>query len=93
MPPTRTHWSDARPTSRLTREEELAEERLAFTDRIIGLEQQIRELQDSPAGTPSETVAIERNYASLQSSMTWRVGRIAMLPVRVLRAVKRRVLR
>lgn len=76
-----------------TAEQVLAEERLAFTDRIIGLEQQVRELQQTPLATPSEAVAMESSYALLTSTTTWRVGRVVMLPVRVLRAVQRRVIR
>lgn len=87
-----SNWADDRPESRLTTEESLAEERLAFTDRIIGLEQQVHELQANSLVSPSEAAAIEVNYANLQSSATWRVGRLAMLPVRVLRHLKRRVL-
>jgi hypothetical protein len=87
-----SNWADSRPQTRLTTEQALAEERLAFTDRIIGLEQQVRELQAASVLTPSEAAAIEVNYANLQSSLTWRVGRLAMLPVRVLRYAKRRVL-
>ena len=70
----------------------LAEERLAFTDRIIGLEQQVRELQAPSRLSPSETVAVEANLANMKASLTWRAGRVVTLPVRVLRYVKRRFL-
>jgi hypothetical protein len=73
-------------------EAELAEERLAFADRIIGLEEQVRELQAASRLNPSETVAIEANLAGIKSSLTWRAGRVVTLPIRVLRVVKRRVL-
>jgi hypothetical protein len=73
-------------------EAELAEERLAFVDRIIGLEEQVRELQAASRLTPTETVAVESRLAVMQSSLTWRAGRVVTLPVRVLRVVKRRVL-
>jgi hypothetical protein len=73
-------------------EAELAEERLAFADRIIGLEEQVRELQAASRLTPTETVAVESRLAVMQSSLTWRAGRVVTLPVRVLRVVKRRVL-
>ena len=87
-----TRWSDARPDVRVSPEAVLAEDRLAFTDRIIGLEQQVKELQAASLLTPSETVAIEANYAGMRSSLTWRAGRVVTLPVRVLRYIKRRVL-
>ncbi len=78
---------------RVSPEALLAEERLAFTDRIIGLEQQVKELQAARRLSPSETVAVEANLANVKASLTWRVGLIVMLPVRVLRYVKRRILR
>ena len=77
---------------RVSPEALLAEERLAFTDRIIGLEQQVKELQAVSRLSPSETVAVEANLASVKSSLTWRAGRVVTLPVRVLRYVKRRFL-
>jgi len=73
-------------------EAELAEDRLAFIDRIIGLEQQVKELQAASLLSPSETVAVEANLAGMKASLTWRAGRVITLPVRVLRHVKRRVL-
>ena len=76
----------------MSAEAQLAEDRLAFTDRIIGLEQQVRELQAASLLSPSESVAVEANLAGMKSSLTWRAGRVVMLPVRVLRLVKRRVL-
>jgi hypothetical protein len=84
-------WSE-RPDVRVSPEAVLAEERLAFTDRIIGLEQQVKELQAASRLSPSEMVAAEANLAGMTSSLTWRAGRIVTLPVRVLRYVKRRVL-
>ncbi|MRG60543.1 hypothetical protein GE115_11800 [Agromyces sp. CFH 90414] len=78
---------------RPTREQLLAEERLAFTDRIIGLEEQVKELRRESISGPSEAVAVESNLAALQSSTTWKVGRVVMLPMRALRVIKRRVLR
>ena len=88
-----TRWSDTRPDSLVSPEALLAEDRLAFTDRIIGLEEQVHELQATSRLTPSEMAAVEANLARIKSSLTWRVGRVVMLPVRVLRVVKRRVLR
>jgi hypothetical protein len=85
-------WSDSRPGAVVNAEAQLAEDRLAFTDRIIGLEQQVRELQAASLLSPSEAVAVEANLAGMKSSLTWRAGRIVTLPVRVLRHVKRRVL-
>ncbi|MET0734974.1 MAG: hypothetical protein ABWY55_04930 [Microbacterium sp.] len=76
----------------MSAEAELAEDRLAFTDRIIGLEQQVRELQAASLLSPSESVAVEANLAGMKSSLTWRAGRVVTLPLRVLRYVKRRVL-
>ena len=76
----------------MSAEAQLAEDRLAFIDRIIGLEQQVRELQAASLLSPSEAVAVEANLAGMKSSLTWRAGRIVTLPVRVLRHVKRRVL-
>ena len=87
-----TRWPDSRPDARVTSEAELMEERLAFTDRIIGLEEQVRELQAASRLSPSEQVAIDAKLAVMQSSLTWRAGRVMTLPVRVLRVVKRRVL-
>jgi len=84
-------WPDAVPGSRLSHEESLAEERLAFTDRVIGLEQQLKELRQESLANPSETVAIEVKYA-VHSSLGQRIGRVGRLPRRVLRRVKRRVL-
>lgn len=88
-----TRWPDERPDALVSREAVLAEERLAFTDRIIGLEQQVKELQAANRLSPSETFAVEANLAGIKSSLTWRAGRVVTLPVRVLRYVKRRVLR
>ena len=85
-------WSATRPDARVSREAELAEERLAFTDRIIGLEQQVKELQAASLLSPSEAMAVEAKLAGMTSSLTWRAGRVITLPVRVLRYAKRRVL-
>lgn len=85
-------WSASRPDAHVSREAELAEERLAFTDRIIGLEQQVKELQAASLLSPSEAVAVEAKLAGMTSSLTWRAGRIVTLPLRVLRYAKRRVL-
>ena len=85
-------WPDTTPGSRLSREEQLAEDRLALIDRIVGLEQEVKELRKESLASPSEATAIEANYAVIQSSLSWRVGRVALLPMRVLRRVKRRVL-
>ena len=49
-----TRWPDTRPDARVSSEAELAEERLAFADRIIGLEEQVRELQAASRLTPTE---------------------------------------
>lgn len=87
-----TRWPDSWPDARVSPEAELAEERLAFTDRIIGLEQQVKELQVASRLSPSETVAVEANLAGIKSSLTWRIGRVATLPIRVIRVLKRRVL-
>ncbi|MFC9559089.1 hypothetical protein [Agromyces sp. NPDC056965] len=85
-------WSEDRPDSSLTPEEQTAEGRLELLDRVIGLEQQLQELQAANLLTPTEAVAVERNLASMRSSLTWRAGRVVTLPVRVVRYVKRRVL-
>ena len=87
-----TRWPDARPDARVSSEAELAEERLAFIDRIIGLEEQVRELQAASRLNPTEAVAVESRISAMQSSLTWRAGRIVTLPVRVVRVLKRRVL-
>jgi len=86
-------WLDSRPSARPTEGALEAEQKLDLVDRLIGLEQQVKELQSGNILSPSETVAAERSLASVQASMTWRVGRVAMLPVRVLRVVKRRIVR
>jgi hypothetical protein len=85
-------WSEDRPDSRLTPEEQAVEGRLELLDRVIGLEQQLKELQSANLLTPSETVAVERNLANMQASLTWRAGRVVTLPVRVARYAKRRFL-
>lgn len=87
-----TRWPESRPDARVSSEAELAEQRLAFTDRIIGLEEQVRELQAASRLSPSETVAVEANLAGMKSSLTWRAGRVVTFPVRVVRVLKRRVL-
>jgi hypothetical protein len=87
-----TRWPDTRPHARVSHEALLDEERLAFTDRIIGLEEQVHELQAQSRLSPSELVAAEANLAGIKSSLTWRTGRLITLPIRVLRVVKRRVL-
>ncbi|WP_146184978.1 hypothetical protein [Agromyces badenianii] len=87
-----TRWPETRPDVGVSVEAVLAEERLEFTDRIIGLEQQVKELQAASRLSPSEAVAVEANLAGMKSSLTWRAGRVVTLPVRVLRVVKRRVL-
>jgi hypothetical protein len=69
------------------------EQHLAFIDRIIGLEEQVRELQAAHRLSPSEQVAEEANVAGIKSSLTWRAGRAIMLPIRVLRYLKRRIAR
>lgn len=86
-------WLDSRPSATPTDEALEAERRLEYVDRIIGLEQQVRELQAAAILSPSETVAAERNLASIHGSATWRAGRAIMLPVRALRYVKRRIVR
>ena len=88
--PTQT-WPDAIPGSRLSREEQVAEDRLASIDHSIGLEQQAKELREESLASPSEATAIEAN-AAIRSSPNWLTGRVALLPMRVLRRVKRRVL-
>lgn len=92
-PDRRTSWPEERPEARATREMELAEQQLELVDRIIGLEQQVKELQAARLLSPSETIAVEANLNGIKSSLTWRAGRIVTLPVRVLRLIKRRVLR
>ena len=68
------------------------EQHLAFIDRIIGLEEQVREMQATHRLSPSEQVAEEANLAGIKSSLTWKAGRVVTLPIRALRFVKRRVL-
>ena len=87
------NWSDGRPGSALSREEHLVEQQLELLDRVIGLEQQVRELQSANLLGPSETVATERNLAAMQNSLTWRAGRVVTLPIRAVRVLKRRYLR
>ena len=86
------NWSEGRPDAGLDPEERRVEERLELLDRVIGLEQQVRELQSANLIGPTETVAIERNLASMRSSLTWRAGRVVTLPIRAARVVKRRIL-
>ncbi|WP_157001511.1 hypothetical protein [Agromyces laixinhei] len=76
----------------MSSEVRLAEERLALTDRIIGLEEQVHELQSASRLSPTETMVVEAKLAGMQSSLTWRAGRVVTLPVRVIRVIKRRVL-
>ena len=86
------NWSEGRPGAALDPDERRVEERLELLDRVIGLEQQVKELQAANLLGPSETVAIERNLASMRSSLTWRAGRVVTLPIRAARVVKRRIL-
>jgi hypothetical protein len=89
-------WYEERPSSVLSAEQLLAEDRLVFTDRVIALEQQVRELQAVPIRSGSEAAAIEASYATyaaLTSSVTWRAGRVVTLPVRVLRRILRLTVR
>lgn len=85
-------WSEGRPGSELSSEERLVEQRLELLDRVIGLEQQVKELQAANLLEPSETIAVERNYAAMRSSLTWRAGRLVTLPIRAVRVIKRRIL-
>ncbi len=85
-------WSDAIPGLRLSREEHLAEDRLAQTDRMIGLEQQRNELRKASLAGPSETAAIEATHA-IHVSLGRRIGRAALRRMPLLRRIKRRVLR
>ncbi|MDQ0895394.1 hypothetical protein QFZ26_002949 [Agromyces ramosus] len=85
-------WSEGRSDVTLSPAEQLAESRLELLDRVIGLEQQVKELQAASLLSPSETVAVERNLASIRGSLTWRAGRFVTLPVRAARHFKRRVL-
>ena len=87
------NWSEGRPGSALSREEQLVERELELLDRVIGLEQQVRELQSANLLGPSEAVAIERNLSAMQNSITWRAGRAVTLPIRAARVLKRRFLR
>ncbi|RXZ47133.1 hypothetical protein [Agromyces binzhouensis] len=86
------NWTDGRPGTGLTPEERAIEQHLELLDRVIGLEQQVGELQSANLLSPSETVAAERNLAAMRSSMTWRAGRLVTLPVRAAKVVKRRLL-
>jgi hypothetical protein len=86
------NWSAGRPGSELSPEERLVEQRLELLDRVIGLEQQVKELRAANVLAPSETIAVERNLASLRSSLTWRAGRVVTLPIRAARVIKRRIL-
>ena len=86
------NWSAGRPGSELSPEERLVEQRLELLDRVIGLEQQVKELRAANVLAPSEQIAVERNLASLRSSLTWRAGRVVTLPIRAARVIKRRIL-
>lgn len=86
------NWSEGRPGSELSSEERLVEQRLELLDRVIGLEQQVRELQAANLLAPSESIAVERNFAAMHSSLTWRAGRIVTFPIRAVRVIKRRIL-
>lgn len=85
------HWSQGRPGTELDQHEAATESRLELLDRVIGLEQQLSELQSANLLSPSETVAVEQRLASMQSSAAWRVGRIVTLPLRAMRVVARRL--
>ncbi|MGR0320255.1 hypothetical protein [Agromyces sp. ZXT2-3] len=87
-----SNWSAGRPDTGLTPEERAAEQHLELLDRVIGLEQQVAELQSTGLLGPSETIAVERNLAAMRSSMTWRAGRLVTLPIRAAKVVKRRIL-
>lgn len=89
----RQSWLDARPDA-LPDSAVLAYEReLDLVDRVIGLEQQLAELRETAVIDPSARVSEERNLAAMRSSLTWRVGRLVMLPVRVAKYAKRVVFR
>lgn len=77
----------------LSPEESRVELELGLIDRVIGLEQQVSELSDRVQLSPSERVAVERRLHSMSTSPEWRIGRVATLPLRAARYLKRRVLR
>jgi hypothetical protein len=85
------HWSQGRPGTELDPREAARESRLELLDRVIGLEQQLNELQTANLLSPSETIAVEQRLASMESSAAWRVGRIVTLPLRAIRVVARRL--
>src|SRR4051794_25881150 len=85
-------WSSSRPDSQPSDEQLRAERELELLDRVIGLEQQIRELKSANLLSPSEVVAVERTMAHMQTSLTWRAGRLVTLPIRAARYAKRTLL-
>ncbi|WP_353828582.1 hypothetical protein [Agromyces sp. SYSU T0242] len=85
-------WSEGRSDIGLTPDERAIEQHLELLDRVIGLEQQVSELQATNLLSPSETVAVERNLAAMRTSLTWRAGRVVTLPIRAARVIKRRIL-
>ncbi|WP_159604653.1 hypothetical protein [Agromyces humi] len=85
------HWSQGRSCTELDPQEAANESRLELLDRVIGLEQQLNELQTANLLSPSETIAVEQRLASMHASAAWRVGRIVTLPLRAARVVARRL--
>lgn len=83
------HWSEGKPGAELDPYEAATESRLELLDRVIGLEQQLNELQTSNLLSPSETIAVEQRLARMESSAAWRVGRIVTLPLRAVRVLGR----
>ena len=86
-------WMSTRPKSKQTEEGLQAEEILVLRDRVIGLEQAVIECSGRSLLDPSETIAVELTLMEIRSSLTWRLGRMAMVPYRGLRAVKRALIR
>ncbi|MRX42913.1 hypothetical protein [Agromyces kandeliae] len=86
------NWAEGRSDTGLTPEERTVEQHLELLDRVIGLEEQLRELRTADLLGPTEVVAVERNLASMRASTTWRAGRVVTLPIRAARVIKRRLL-
>ena len=63
---------------------------LALVDRIRGLEAQLAQVASTSKLSPDQQLRAEQELALLRGSLTWRAGRAATAPLRVLQKVVRR---
>ena len=70
---------------------------LALVDRVLGLEAQLAEVsafmnppRQHVVDLENRIIGLEQQLDALRSTPTWRAGRIALAPARVLRRLGRR---